>query len=213
MVASRRSGIFARMRSSKAGPVLLTCLALGCSGDPEPEPSVWIGEVRDTDVKVALADKGGGAMVLFFCGGDDSYPTSTRWFPEGVLRTEPFSFTEADWRVDGTIRASQAEGTVASDLFPSRRWLATSANSSTIAGLYEGAAPCGKLGLIVSQTDPKDPPRGQGACLRFEDGRAVVEQVNPIRLAERSFTREIAVTVASAPEQEFTVRPVAAAVK
>ena len=83
-------------------------------------------------------------------------------------------------------------------------------DSSTIAGLYEGSAPCGKLGLIVTQKSPQDPPSGQGACLRMEAGQAVVEQVNPIRLAERSVAREIAVTVPSAPEQEFTVRPVAA---
>jgi hypothetical protein len=199
------------MRSSKAPAALLVGFALGCSGDPEPEPRVWVGEIVDTDVKVALADKGGGAMVLFFCGGDDSYVTSTRWFLEGVLRAQPFSFTEGDWRVEGAIEASLARGSVSSDLFPSRSWAATSIDSSTIAGLYEGSAPCGKLGLIVTQPSPKAEPRGQGACLRVEDGRAVVEQVNPIRLAEKSFTREIAVTVASAPEQEFTVRPVAAA--
>lgn len=204
------SGIFARMRSSKAPAALLACFALGCSGDPEPEPGVWVGEIEDTDVKVALADKGGGAMVLFFCGGDESYATGTRWFPEGVLRAQPFSFTEGDWHVEGVIEAGVARGTVSSDDSSSRSWLAASTDSSTIAGLYEGTAPCGKLGLIVTQRGPKDEPRGQGACLRVEGERAVVEQVNPIRLAEGSLTREIAVTVASAPEQEFTVHPVAA---
>jgi hypothetical protein len=170
---------------------------------------VWVGELNGTDVKVALADKGGGAMVLFFCGGDDSYTTRTRWFPEGVLRNQPFSFTEDDWHVDGAIEGNVAHGTLESELFPSGSWTATATDSSTIAGLYAGTAPCGRLGLIVTQPSAKAPPTGQGACLRVEDGKAIVEQVNPIRLAERSSTREIAVSVASAPDQEFTVRPVA----
>jgi len=201
------SGIFARMRCLLV-VAQLTWLTLGCSGDPEPDPRVWVGELEGTDVKVAVADKGGGAMVLFFCGGDDSYTTHTRWFPEGVLRAKPFSFSEEDWRVEGSIKGNLASGEASSDLFPSRAWSATAGNSSTIAGLYEGAAPCGKLGLIVTQRSPSDAPSGQGACLRMEGGRVVVEQVNPIRLAD-SGTRELSVSVASAPEQEFTVRPVA----
>lgn len=201
------SGIFAGMRCLLV-VAQLTCLTLGCSGDPEPDPNVWLGELEGTDVNVALADKGGGAMVLFFCGGDDSYTTHTRWFPEGVLRTQPFSFSEADWRVEGAIKGSLASGKASSDVFSRRAWTATSANYQTISGLYEGSAPCGKLGLIVTQRTANDAPSGQGACLRMEGGKAVVEQVNPIRLAE-SNAREIAVTVASAPEREFTVRPVA----
>ncbi len=207
MASRGMSGIFTCMKCVLL-VAQLTCLTLGCSGDPEPEPSVWVGELRGTDVKVALADKGDGAMVLFFCGGDESYATGTHWSSEGVLRTKPFSSSEGDWTVEGAIKGNVASGKASSDLLPSRSWTATSGDSSTIAGLYEGSAPCGKLGLIVTQRTVGDAPSGQGACLRVEGGRPVVEQVNPIRLAQNNL-REISVSVASAPEQEFTVRPVA----
>src|SRR4051812_1150525 len=110
------------MRSRKAGALRseaaaqfifgvagLACFALGCSSDAQPEqaaPSAktWVGEVRGTDVKVALAQRG-QALALFFCGGDDSYTLSTRWFNEGALLTAPFSFTDGGWNVTGAIDA------------------------------------------------------------------------------------------------------------
>ncbi len=221
MVCGRAWGIFADMRSSTARGTRfagwlagagLACFALGCSGDPEPEPSapsVWVGEVKGTDIKVALADKGGGAAVLFFCGGDESYTMSTRWFADGAAIEEPFDFEDSGGRVDGAVKGAAASGSARTDRGETLSWSASAINSATIAGLYEGTAPCGKLGLIVTQATADDAPSGQGACVRADGDAIVVEQVNPIRLAP-SATHELAVQVASAPEREFTVRPVAA---
>jgi len=222
MVTRYISGIFARMSSSRARVSrferslcvsALACFSFGCGNgtkthEAEPAPNLWVGEVQDTDVKVALADRQ-GSVALFFCGGDASYTTSTRWFAEGALLERPFSFTSSGWSIDGAVAGRVAQGSVEIDPDAARTWTTQAADSRTIAGLYEGAAPCGKLGLIVTQKRPEDPPSGQGACLRVEGDALIVEQVNPVRLAQQSVAGEISVTVASAPDEEFTVRPVA----
>jgi hypothetical protein len=228
MVSGRISGIVSRVKSGTArawclvrgvagrwlGSAALACFTLSCSDDTEattadPMPGVWIGEVRDTDVKVALADRD-GAPQLFFCGGDASYTTHTRWFAEGALLTTPFSFSESGWSVTGVVNGDSVSGTLLAETETTADWMAAGADSSTIAGLYEGIAPCGKLGLIVMQRAVEEEPTGQGACLRDSEQGLIVEQVNPVRLAH-SLTREISVTVASAPDEVFTVRPVVSA--
>jgi hypothetical protein len=99
-------------------------------------------------------------------------------------------------------------GNVQTEAEPTRAWTAERSDPQTLAGLYTGQAPCGKIGLIVSQASPADEPTGQGACLRVDDSATIVEQVNPVRL-ELSATRELLVTVPSAPDERFTVRPAA----
>ena len=218
-------GIFSLMPSSNAlasrfgraqrglGAMTVAVFALGCSVETKPGvsqawASAWVGAVQGTDVNVALVDRN-GAVELFFCGGPDSYANKTRWFAEGALPADPFSFTSGGWTVDGVVRNGDASGSVqaASDDAPAN-WTAAATDPATIAGLYEGSAPCGKLGLIVTQPTAEDEPTGQGACLRVEGERITVEQVNPVRLTQRSAKDEISVTVASALDERFTVRPV-----
>jgi hypothetical protein len=219
MGRTRIWGIFSLMRSSNAQAsrglcvAALAIFAFGCGADAKPSATqpparVWVGAVEGTEVKVALADRN-GAVELFFCGGPDSFATNTRWFVEGALLDAPFSFTSGGWSVKGDVRERVASGNVQADNDEPAAWTAAAADPATIAGLYEGSAPCGKLGLIVSQPTADDEPTGQGACLRVEGERVTVEQVNPVRLTQRSAAGEIAVTVASAPEERFTVRPVA----
>ena len=220
------SGIFSRMTSSKAaaprferaaarlfGAAALACASLACSDESaskhaEPSPSTWVGEVEGSDVKVALAERD-GTFTLFFCGGDDSYMTNTRWFAEDALPNAALSFTDGGWSVNGGIEKGVASGSVQTETDAARGWTAARVDPTTIAGLYAGVAPCGKLGLIVTQATADDEPSGQGACLRVEaSGMIVVEQVNPVQLRS---THEITVTVASAPDEQFTVLPVASA--
>lgn len=216
--------IFLLMRSSNAhasrfgrarhglGAMTLAVLALGCSAETKPGtnqslPSVWVGAVQGTDAKVALADRN-GAVELFFCGGPDSYATKTHWFAEGALLADRFSFTSGDWTVEGAVSEGGVSGSVQAAFDVPADWTAAAVDPATIAGLYEGSAPCGKLGLIVTQPTAEDEPTGQGACLQVEDERVTVEQVNPVRLTQRSAKDELSVTVASAPNERFTVRPV-----
>jgi len=220
------SGIFSRMTSSNAaaarferaaarlfGAAALACSSLGCSDESaskpaEPSPSVWVGEVEGSDARVALAQRD-GAVTLFFCGGDDSYMTDTRWFAEDALPNAAFSFTDGGWSVNGVLEKGVASGSVQTETDAARDWTAARVDPRTIAGLYAGVAPCGKLGLIVTQATADDEPSGQGTCLRVEASGVIVEQVNPVRLVQLRSTHEISVTVASAPDQQFTVLPVA----
>ena len=48
----------------------------------------------------------------------------------------------------------------------------------TLAGLYEGTADCGRLGLIVSQANKDALPTAQGACADTTEEPA--QQVSPI---------------------------------
>jgi hypothetical protein len=218
-------GIFSLMRSSNAhaarfgrarhglGAITLAVFALGCSaetksGASQSLASVWVGAVQGTDVNLALVDRM-GAVELFFCGGPASYATKTRWFAEGALRADPFSFTSSGWTVEGVVREEGASGSVQAAGDAPADWTAAATDPATIAGLYEGSAPCGKLGLIVTQPTAEDEPTGQGACLQVDGERITVEQVNPVRFTQQSAKDEISVTVASAPNERFTVRPVA----
>jgi hypothetical protein len=229
MARARASGIFARMTSSKPraprapsarlrllGPSALACFALGCSSarepsPPLPSPSAWVGAVEGSDVRVGVANRDDTAL-LFFCGGSESYATRTRWFTGNGVLGAPFSFSEGGWSIEGAVESGGSiAGSVQTETDDAGRWSAEPVDPGTLAGLYEGVAPCGRLGLIVTQATASDEPSGQGACLRIEGELAIVEQVNPIRLEWVGDQHELSVTVDSAPNERFTVRPVAGA--
>jgi hypothetical protein len=179
-------------------------------GPEVPGARIWVGTLDDTDAKVGVVHEDGEA-VLFFCGGETTYPVLTRWF-SGPTALEPaFSFEVATFRVDGEFVGDALEGTVQRDGESGNTWRADPAIPGTLTGLYSGQAPCGRVGLIVSQPSAEDEPTGQGACVRVVDGELSVEQVNPV-LPLAKVEDFIRVTVASDPDQEVTVRPVAPAV-
>jgi hypothetical protein len=151
-----------------------------------------------------------GTAVVFLCGGDTSYPVLTRWFSGPTALESAFSFEVAGFRVDGEPVGDALQGTVARSGEGGNAWRADPAIPGTLTGLYSGQAPCGRVGLIVSQSSAEDEPTGQGACVRFIDGQITVEQVNPVLPLGR-LEDFIRVTVASDPDQEVTVRPVAPA--
>jgi hypothetical protein len=193
---------------------VLALAAVGCGDDSAPQeaeidlPRVWVGEVADSDVRVGLAFEDGRTNV-FFCGGSLSLATSTRWFSGDALLDDGLSFTEAGWSVEASVDGSSVVGTVEPEGTGVFDWVAREIAPETSAGLYEGEAPCGKLGLIVTQASEDDAPSGQGACMGMDGETLIVEQVNPV--FERSSEFEIPVTVESLPGDEFTVRPVVAA--
>jgi len=174
----------------------------------EPRARVWVGELADTDAKVGFVHSGDEA-VLFLCGGEASYPELTRWFSGTTALEGPFSFEAPGFRVEGELRDDVLEGTVRRSEEDENAWSAAPVAADTLAGLYSGEAPCGRVGLIVSQTDADDEPTGQGACVTFADGQFNVEQVNPV-LPLRLADEVLRVIVASDPDREITVRPLAA---
>jgi hypothetical protein len=135
----------------------------------------------------------------------------TRWFSGPAALESAFSFEVAGFRVEGEAVGDALQGTVLRAGEGSNAWRADRAIPGTLTGLYSGQAPCGRVGLIVSQPSAEDEPSGQGACLRFVDDQISVEQVNPV-LPLAKLEDFIRVTVASDPDQEVMVRPVAPAV-
>jgi hypothetical protein len=113
---------------------------------------------------------------LFFCGGPSSYATSTRWIVADLSDDDTFDFDDGGWIVHGTLTRGGLSGSVEQN-DENRTFSAVRVASGTIAGLYEGTADCGRVGLIVSQPDRDSDPHGQGACVG--EGHPP-EQVNPI---------------------------------
>jgi hypothetical protein len=135
-----------------------------------------VGTVDDSDSRVAAVIDNGEVARLFFCGGATSYATATKWIVVMIAADGGLDFEDGGWKVHGTLTKSALSGTVEQNS-QSRRFSALRVEPDTIAGLYEGTADCGRVGLIVAQPDKDADPVGQGACVG--DGHDP-EQVNPI---------------------------------
>ncbi len=134
-----------------------------------------VGTVSESDVRVAAVIENDRAR-LFFCGGPSSYATSTRWIVVDLGDDGKFTFDDSGWTVQGTLSRGGLSGSVEQNA-EKRTFSTVRVAPGTIAGLYEGTADCGRVGLIVSQPDRESDPQGQGACVG--EGHAP-EQVNPI---------------------------------
>jgi hypothetical protein len=198
-----------RNRGSWAGMALAAALAVsfaGCgssSGGAPPSsaaaPRVFVGVVEGTDVQVGIVATTHHARV-FFCGGDASYATLTHWIPSATLDPAGGALSQGDdaagWSVDGKLDDGGATGTVVAGPAGTFSFHAAPVSAGTIAGLYEGADPCGKVGLIVTQNTAGDDPAGQGACVpSVTGGMASNQQVNPIRPLARAADGTIPVMV------------------
>src|SRR5262245_41600199 len=61
----------------------------------EAEPARYVGTVEDSDVRVGVVADSEKARV-FFCGGDESFATATRWFNLELDDAE-LSADDGDW--------------------------------------------------------------------------------------------------------------------
>jgi hypothetical protein len=190
-----------------AGALALALSAFGCGDGPPPSPAarIYTGDVTGTDVRVGIIATERRARV-FFCGGASTYQTMTRWLTSEIdashKLTLPSSPSET-WALQGTVADAEVAGSIdMGDAVP-RPFRATIVSERTISGLYEGAAPCGRLGLIVIQAKPDTIPVGQGACVG-----PTLEQVNPLEPIVRNPDGAILVTVGTSPA-EREVRAVA----
>jgi hypothetical protein len=181
----------------------LAACATGCgsaSTSAPPAPRVFVGEVTGSDARVGVVATDHSARV-FFCGGDTSVATMTRWFP-----SVPIDATRGDlaplgatggWSIAGQVDDTGVSGSVTVAGGPVFSFHADPVTTGTIAGLYEAPGPCGKVGLIVAQGSASEAPVGQGACVPASGG-ASPEQVNPIHPIERAGDGTIAVEVEGA---------------
>lgn len=142
----------------------------GGGGEPR-----YVGEVDDSDVRVAVVADAEHARV-FFCGGDSSYASDTHWFAVDVTG-DTFDADDGAWQLHATRGDDGVLGDVQHGDEAARSFTTSRVVSGTLAGLYEGTGHCGRIGLIVAQTSPHADVHAQGACVG--DGHDP-EQVNPI---------------------------------
>ena len=186
-----------------AASIAMTALACGGSRSSVPATAssrVFIGDVPDTDVRVGIIATDRHARV-FFCGGPSSYATMTRWLPADVDAAHKLTLqvpgTET-WTLEGEVGDGGVVGSVDMGDAMARPFRAIPVLERTMAGLYEGTAPCGKLGLIVLQPTVDGTPVGQGACV----GPTTIEQVNPLAPILRASDGTIRVSVGASAEEE-----------
>lgn len=172
--------------------------------DAAPPLRFFTGTVQGTDARVAVVAAQHHARI-YFCGGDATYTSLSRWVPaaiEGDGTLVPDAKAEMGWDVNATLSGDNVSGTLATGDAARLAFDAKSVDAHTIAGLYEGSSPCGKVGLIVSQPTPDDDAIAQGACISATTmGTVDIHQVNPVAPFERAADGTIAVEVAGTMEQ------------
>ena len=163
----------------------------------------FTGTVEGTDARIGVVAAKHHAR-LYFCGGDSTFATLSRWIPAGIDASgdlEPDPAAEMGWMVTGTLSSDAVDGSLRPGDAASYRFHAAPVDERTIAGLYEGTSPCGKVGVIVSQGSSSDSPVAQGACIMSSGGgTADVHQVNPVAPFERAADGTIAVEVSGTNE-------------
>jgi hypothetical protein len=183
-------------------------VACGSSSSPPAAPRVFVGEVDGSDVRVGVVATDHSARI-FFCGGDATYKTMTHWVPSAPIDSHGAVAEPADaagWMVAGHVAAAGVSGTVTPSGGAAFTFHANPVAKDTIAGLYEAAGPCGKVGLIVAQGSSSETPAAQGACVPAT-GNADPEQVIPVRPIERAGDGTIPVVVGGVQVRVYAAAP------
>jgi hypothetical protein len=188
--------------------IAFAAFTLGCAGkDPAPDaphtgtpPHVFVGQVAGTDAQVGIVASSVRAR-FYFCGGPSSYLTLTRWMPVDFTDASDVTTEVGDLTLEASFHGADAKGTIRDATGTSHLFGATEVAPGTVAGLYDAASPCGKVGLIVSQDSPSAPAAGQGACISADSQTPSVQQVNPILPLARDASGAIEVVVDGSDEK------------
>jgi hypothetical protein len=135
----------------------------------------YVGEVDDSDVRIAVVSDGTNAR-LFFCGGPKSVASTSHWFNvqlEGGHAIDRDKVFEVTARLDGDA----VSGNFSTGTDGAKKFVAKKIAENTVSGLYEGLSDCGRVALIATQQEPDAQVHTQGACI---GPGHVPEQVNPI---------------------------------
>lgn len=206
-----------RTRVQLLGAWLLASLScVGChkkaddSGNSaEGGAKVWVGSVDGSDAVVGIVASDTNS-TLFFCGGNNSYRDTTHWFAN---TTQPVSAgataQDGQWSAHAEPHDADLQGTLQRESGGALSFSAHPAQSGSLEGVYDGAGPCGHLGLIVQRRPSSDELMAQGTCIKKTDNGVLVEQVNPVMNIERGADGGIAVELASAPGERFSLHPLA----
>lgn len=151
----------------------------GSGGDDGPATqTTFVGDIPGTDVRVAVI-RDGDRIALFFCGGDASFATSTKWIRTSA---EGAAFTVADggWTAEVSIDGAAVTGTVDRGDGVPVAWQAARVDEAGLPGLYEAEHEDGRVGVIVG-LDGAGEPVAQGALV----SATIAAQVVPIAPLER----------------------------
>jgi hypothetical protein len=157
---------------------------LSCGGQsmPAAEPApVFVGELPGTDARVALVTSAHRAR-FYFCGGDGSYATSTRWLiaPLDAGGSIAFAPTNVNpWQLSAQLTGDTVAGTVDRADGAPVAFTAGRTGAGTLAGLYEVMAPCGQVGVIIAQPARDVAAVAQGACINADPAVPII-QVSPL---------------------------------
>jgi hypothetical protein len=200
------SGYLWTTRLARLGAAAVALATLGCSDEREsPFARVYTGELTGTDVRVGIIATEHRARV-FFCGGASTVEKMTAWITADIDAAHQLGIpadAAPTWKLQGRVADTEVTGSIDTGDGIPQGFRATVVSERTIGGLYEGTAPCGKLGLIVVHANPDTTPSGQGACVG-----PVLEQVNPLEPIVRDADGAIRVKVGSS-DVEREVRPAA----
>jgi hypothetical protein len=200
------SGYLRTARLTQCFAAAVALVTFGCSDERlSPFARVYTGELTGTDVRVGIIATERRARV-FFCGGASSYEKMTAWITADVDASHQLGIpadAAPTWGLQGRVADTEVTGSIDIGDAMLRPFRATVVSERTIGGLYEGTAPCGRLGLIVVHANPDTTPSGQGACVG-----PVLEQVNPLEPIVRQPDGTIRVKVGSS-DIEREVRPAA----
>lgn len=188
---------------------LMLALAASACADGDPEPaggtSLWIGGVTDSDTAFAAVSSTQSA-TMFFCGGPDSLVQGTHWLPYVAPLSGDFSVGNSAVHVTGTAIPALIQGSLEVPGRATQRFSARQAPLDGLAGLYEGIAPCGHIGLILFP-GAEGEMRAQGTCVRTIEREVEVEQVNPVMPVVALEDRGVEVAIGDDPEP-VVVRPI-----
>jgi len=189
-------------------PLLLSMATAACSsggsggggngggGPPPAAPQTFVGAIDGTDAAAALVASN-GSVLLFFCGGAQSYATLTHWLRgSGVSLAGSFTLDDATWKVTG---APASGGGFSGTIDPGGNaapmtWSLRPVAAGTLEGLYDANAAGGLPTLIVSQPSASAPAAAQGA-FRLSAGSGSIEQVVPLMPLEWVANQGIPVNV------------------
>ncbi len=188
----------------------LLLFALGCAScstddatgsggaDGTVTQETFVGAVAGTDVRLSLV-RDGEALALFFCGGADSYATSTKWIRSSAPGPA-YDLGEGGWKATFSVEGTSATGTVDRGVGVPLAWSAALVDEAGLAGLYEAEEQDGRVGVVVT-LDEAGQPVVQGALVTA----TIAAQVVPIAPVERVSDR-LRVQVLLAEPKNLTVR-------
>jgi hypothetical protein len=146
-------------------------------------PQTLVGAVEGTDIALGAVIAGPHARV-FFCGGERTYAQATYWLQLELDAQGKFTHVEDSFAVEGQLQGTTLAGQLMRGDQPTAVFSAEIVRDGTLAGLYDGSADCGKLGLIVRQGAAIDVVRGQGACVAPGHTPQQVNPILPIELSD-----------------------------